>query len=137
MLISWSTTSAKLCGFRSLRAFLDFYGCDTQSKIKLNFLFQNNLKLLNFHRPDLPRPIKVNILIPIVFLVICLALVLIPSFYEPQNLGINILITLSGIPFYYLCVKWKNKPKQYEVASKSVEKFCQILFQSVFMDEQA
>lgn len=89
-----------------------------------------------FNRPDLPRPIKVNILIPIVFVIVCLTLVLVPSFYEPLNLGINVLITLSGIPFYYLCVKWQNKPKAYGVVSKSVEKCCQILFQSVFIDEE-
>lgn len=87
-------------------------------------------------RPDWPRPIKVNILIPILFLIICLALVLVPSYYEPINLGINILIVLSGIPFYYLCIKWKNKPKKYRDASKGVEKFCQILFHSVFIDEE-
>lgn len=65
-----------------------------------------------------------------------MTLVLVPSYYEPQNLGINIVITLSGVPFYYLCVRWKNKPKQYKLASKGVEKFCQILFQSVFIDDE-
>lgn len=71
------------------------------------------------------------------FLIICLSLVLIPSYYEPMNLGINVAITLSGVPFYFLCVKWKNKPKQYETVSKGVEKFCQILFQSVFIDDES
>lgn len=86
-------------------------------------------------KPDVPRPIKVNILIPWIFLIVCLALVLIPSYYEPMNLGINCLITLSGIPFYFLCVKWKNKPQYYRSISKSIEKFCQILFNAVFIDE--
>ncbi|KAG5677972.1 hypothetical protein PVAND_007684 [Polypedilum vanderplanki] len=88
-------------------------------------------------KPDAPRPIKVNIIIPWIFLIICLGLVLTPSFTEPMNLAINILITLSGVPFYFLCVKWKNKPAAYKKVSKSVEKFCQILFSSVFIDEES
>lgn len=92
--------------------------------------------MLSLYRPDLPRPIRVNIIIPIVFLIICMALVLVPSYYEPANLGINVAITLSGVPFYFLCVKWKNKPKKYQLASRGVERFCQILFQSIFIDEE-
>ncbi|CAG9811807.1 unnamed protein product [Chironomus riparius] len=87
-------------------------------------------------RPDAPRPIKVNILIPWLFLILCLVLVLTPSISEPMNLGINILITLSGIPFYFLCVYWKNKPKAYRKMSQGIEKFCQILFSSIFMDDE-
>lgn len=33
-------------------------------------------------------------------------------------------------------VKWQNKPKQYKAVSKSVERACQLLFQSVFIDEE-
>ncbi|XP_070507995.1 large neutral amino acids transporter small subunit 1 [Chironomus tepperi] len=88
-------------------------------------------------RPDAPRPIKVNIIIPWIFLILCLVLVLTPSIKEPMNLGINILITLSGIPFYFLCVQWKNKPMAYRKMSQGIEKFCQILFSSIFIDNES
>jgi solute carrier family 7 (L-type amino acid transporter), member 5 len=97
----------------------------------------DNFPIIFISRPDWPRPIKVNILIPIFFVIICVVLVLVPSYYEPKNLGINILITLSGIPIYFLCVKWKNKPKRYRETSKSIERFCQLLFHSIFIDESS
>ncbi|CAO1368837.1 unnamed protein product [Diamesa serratosioi] len=89
---------------------------------------------MRYTKPDWPRPIKVNLIIPISFIILCVTLVLIPSFEEPEYLLIGILITLSGVPVYYICVKWTNKPKQYQKILQGVEKFCQILFQSVFID---
>lgn len=89
---------------------------------------------MRYTKPDWPRPIKVNLIIPISFIILCVTLVLIPSFEEPEYLLIGILITLSGVPVYYICVKWTNKPKQYQNILQGLEKFCQILFQSVFID---
>jgi solute carrier family 7 (L-type amino acid transporter), member 5 len=87
-------------------------------------------------RPDLPRPIRVNILIPIVFLIVCLVLVIVPSIYEPINLVINVAIIVSGIPVYYVCVKWKNKPKTYNQISNKLERFCQLFFNTIFINEE-
>ncbi|VDN06153.1 unnamed protein product [Thelazia callipaeda] len=65
---------------------------------------------LRFTDPTLHRPIKYNILFPVVFLVICLALLLLPLFIEAMEIIIGMLIVLSGVPFYFLFVFWTNKP---------------------------
>ena len=88
-----------------------------------------------FFRPDLPRPIKVNLALPILFIVFCVTLVLLPSLKEPMQLIFGILITLSGVPVYLLCIKWKNKPALYGRISHGFERFCQIMFNTVFVDE--
>lgn len=85
-------------------------------------------------RPDLPRPIKVNLAIPIIFIVLCVILVMLPSIKEPMNLVYGILITLTGVPFYYLAIKWKNKPACLGNSSKGFERFCQLMFNTLFVD---
>lgn len=96
----------------------------------------SGLIYLRFTRPEIPRPIKVNILIPIVFTIICLGLVLVPSISEPENLAINIAITLSGIPFYLICVKWQNKPAGYQRLSKKIERASQLVFNAIFIETE-
>lgn len=95
-----------------------------------------NLSFLNDYRPDLPRPIRVNTAIPIIFIVLCVILVMLPSLEAPLNLFIGILIILAGVPVYYLGVRWKNKPASYNSVSRSVERFCQIMFATIFVDDE-
>ena len=59
----------------------------------------------------MPRPIRVTIIIPIAFFVICSFLVLMPFYVEPVVIGMGLLITVLGIPVYLLGVWWKNKPQ--------------------------
>ncbi|XP_054763930.2 cystine/glutamate transporter-like [Lytechinus pictus] len=60
--------------------------------------------------PELHRPFKVPLVVPIVF-VLCAFFVVGMSLYSsPVDCGIGLGIMLAGIPVYYLCVWWKNKP---------------------------
>lgn len=68
------------------------------------------LLYLRWKRPDLPRPIKVNIIVPIVFVIICLFLIVMPCVEAPFEVGMGVLITLSGVPAYYFGVRWTDKP---------------------------
>ena len=68
---------------------------------------------LRYTRPEMPRPIRVPTLLPLVFLVICLFLVLFPVYASPRETGLSLLITLSGIPLYFLTVSWHTKPRFY------------------------
>ena len=70
-----------------------------------------SLLWLRWKQPDMPRPIRVTILIPIAFFVICSFLVLMPFYVEPVVIGMGLLITVLGIPVYLVGVMWKNKPK--------------------------
>lgn len=63
-------------------------------------------------------------------------LVLLPSYKSPENLFVGILILLAGVPVYYLGVYRKNKPAFYQRLSLGIERFCQIMFSTVFVDQE-
>jgi len=42
---------------------------------------------------------------------VCAFLVVVPIYVAPYEVGMGVLITIIGIPFYYVGVVWKNKPK--------------------------
>lgn len=68
---------------------------------------------LRYTEPERPRPIRINIILPLLFFIICLFLVLLPFYVSPFETSIGIIITLTGIPVYLLTVSWKSKPKAY------------------------
>ena len=74
----------------------------------------SGLLYLRYKRPNMERPIKLNLAIPILFVVICTFLVFMPLYVRPIEVGMGLLITGSGIPVYLLCVKWKNKPEWFK-----------------------
>ncbi|XP_067624503.1 large neutral amino acids transporter small subunit 1 [Eurosta solidaginis] len=89
---------------------------------------------LRHTKPNMPRPIKVNLALPIVFIVCCLTLVLLPSFKNPMNLIVGICITVAGIPFYYLCIARKNKPAGYSRLSRGMVNFCRAMFNTEIIE---
>ncbi|XP_045472789.1 large neutral amino acids transporter small subunit 1 isoform X2 [Harmonia axyridis] len=66
---------------------------------------------LRHTQPDMPRPIRVNTIIPIVFLAACVFLIVFPISKQPMYTLIGSIITLSGVPVYYLFVKWDVLPE--------------------------
>lgn len=86
---------------------------------------------LRYKRPDLERPIKVNIFLPITFLVVCAFLVTFPFYVSPWETGMGIFITLTGIPVYFLTIFWQNKPKIYKKTIGKLTSLVQKLLLSV------
>lgn len=74
------------------------------------------LLYMRYKRPNIKRPIKVNIFLPATFAVVCTFLVVLPFYVSPVETGVGLAITLSGIPVYFLTIQWKNKPKPYRNA---------------------
>eukprot|EP00918_Siedleckia_nematoides_P034677 GHVU01075426.1.p1 GENE.GHVU01075426.1~~GHVU01075426.1.p1 ORF type:complete len:507 (+),score=17.56 GHVU01075426.1:80-1600(+) len=72
------------------------------------------LLYFRYKYPDLERPIKVNILSPILFTIVSLFLVIFPLFSSPWETGVGLVILLSGIPVYCIGVVWKNKPRYFK-----------------------
>lgn len=72
------------------------------------------LLYMRWTQPKLVRPIKVNLLVPIVYVIICLFLIVMPCVEAPYEVGMGALITLSGVPAYYFGVYWKNKPQSFQ-----------------------
>ncbi|XP_056373528.1 cystine/glutamate transporter-like isoform X2 [Hyla sarda] len=62
--------------------------------------------------PDLPRPFKVPLVIPIIFSTMCLFIVGMSLYSDPVNTGIGCLITLSGLPVYYLTIHNQQMPRR-------------------------
>lgn len=86
---------------------------------------------LRFRKPDLERPIKVPLFLPLTFLAVCVFLVTFPFYVSPWETGMGIAITLSGIPVYAVTIYWENKPKFYRTAISKFTALVQKLLLSV------
>ncbi|XP_075925675.1 cystine/glutamate transporter-like isoform X5 [Petromyzon marinus] len=60
-------------------------------------------------RPDLPRPFKVPLAVPVLFSCCCLGIVACSVYSSPANLGMGALITLSGVPVYAACLTARGR----------------------------
>lgn len=90
------------------------------------------LLYLRKKRPNLHRPIKVNMLVPISYLIFWAVLLCFSLYSEPVVCGLGMVIMLTGVPVYFLGVHWKNKPKWiYNVVEKVTymgQKVCYVVF---------
>lgn len=69
---------------------------------------------MRWTQPKLVRPIRVNVLVPITYVIICLFLIVLPCVEAPYEVGMGTIITLSGVPAYYFGVYWKDKPQPFK-----------------------
>lgn len=90
------------------------------------------LLLLRWREPELPRPIKVNLLYPILYLIFWGALLLFSAWSEPLVCGIGLAIMATGAPVYLLCVRGGHRPPAIQRAMASATKFGQRLLLVVY-----
>ncbi|XP_020949952.1 asc-type amino acid transporter 1 isoform X2 [Sus scrofa] len=69
------------------------------------------LLVLRWRRPALHRPIKVNLLVPVTYLVFWAFLLVFSFISEPMVCGVGMVIVLTGVPIFFLGVFWRSKPK--------------------------
>ncbi|CAI4228367.1 unnamed protein product [Auanema sp. JU1783] len=81
--------------------------------------------------PNAPRPIKVPLIFPAIFLLGCIALVVIPMIAAPKDTAVGILIMLSAIPVYLIFIAWKTKPAFIDKFTTSFTIFIQKMFMVV------
>ncbi|KER25003.1 hypothetical protein T265_07455 [Opisthorchis viverrini] len=85
-------------------------------------------------RPDLARPIRLPAVIPISFICVCCFLLIVPLIAKPNEVGIGLVIVLSGIPVYLIGVVWRSKPQFFLTFYESVMINCQKLMHVVSAD---
>ncbi|XP_075870246.1 cystine/glutamate transporter [Nelusetta ayraudi] len=86
---------------------------------------------LRFTKPDLPRPFRVPLFIPVVFCITCFFMVFMSLYSDPVNTGIGFAISLTGIPAYYIFIYFEQKPKWLQTAVDSLNRTLQILLMVV------
>uniref|UniRef100_A0A1A9W9J5 Amino acid permease/ SLC12A domain-containing protein n=1 Tax=Glossina brevipalpis TaxID=37001 RepID=A0A1A9W9J5_9MUSC len=111
----------------------DVYVLITYSSIVESFFIMLSVSAIlyfRYKRPNMERPIKVSLWIPIIFIIICAFLIIVPIYVAPYEVGMGVLITVVGIPFYYVGVVWKKKPQCLLKFTASVTILCQKLLMS-------
>ncbi|XP_070553167.1 cystine/glutamate transporter-like [Ptychodera flava] len=82
------------------------------------------LVYLRWKRPDLDRPFKVPLVVPILFSLAVFYLSITAIIAAPVDTGIGVAIILTGIPVY-LFGQWKNKPSYFYRVTDGVGNFVQ------------
>ncbi|XP_050304572.1 large neutral amino acids transporter small subunit 1 [Anthonomus grandis grandis] len=92
---------------------------------------------LRWKRPDLDRPIRVNLFWPIAYILCTLFVTVVPMVATPYETGMGILMILSSVPVYYLCIAWTSKPMFLRTAQRSATVFLQKLLVVVGKSKKA
>ncbi|KAG3260901.1 solute carrier family 7 member 8, transcript variant X3 [Ictidomys tridecemlineatus] len=88
--------------------------------------------VLRWKKPDIPRPIKINLLFPIIYLLFWAFLLVFSLWSEPVVCGIGLAIMLTGVPVYFLGVYWQHKPQCFndfiELLTLVSQKMCVVVY---------
>lgn len=90
--------------------------------------------MLRYKMPELDRPLRVPILIPVIYLLFSLILLILPIWSSPFETLIGVLICLTAIPVYHVTANWKEKPRLYQCALDKLNDVVQKLTLSVAPD---
>ncbi|KAJ8973731.1 hypothetical protein NQ317_012870 [Molorchus minor] len=93
------------------------------------------LLYLRWKNPKMVRPIRVHVIVPLCFVIICLFLLVLPMLESPLLVLGALAITLTGVPFYYFGVVWKNKPEFFQNIMRKTTNFSQKFFVAAHEDK--
>ncbi|XP_047347061.1 large neutral amino acids transporter small subunit 1 isoform X1 [Vespa velutina] len=105
-------------------ALINYVGFATWLSIGVSVLC---LPWLRWAQPNLPRPIKVNLAFPIVYIIATLFVTVVPMYITPLETGYGCLMISSSVPVYFAFIAWKNKPKFFVKGVGAVTKTLQKL----------
>jgi len=94
------------------------------------------LLVCRWKHPEWERPIKVPIVFPIIYIIASALIIGVPMFAEPLVTGVGLLIILSGIPVYLVCVAWTSKPEFVGRINEAATLLVQRLMVVVYPEKQ-
>jgi len=65
---------------------------------------------LRWKHPEWDRPIKVNLIFPIIYILATIFITVVPMISTPVETAIGLGIIATGIPVYFIFIAWKDKP---------------------------
>lgn len=74
------------------------------------------LPWLRWKQPNLPRPIRVPLVFPALYLLATVFVTIVPMIASPIETGYGVLMILTSIPVYVVFIQWKTKPKSFQYA---------------------
>lgn len=74
------------------------------------------------------RPIKVSLILPVIFLCICAFLVTFPCYVSPWEVSVGLGFVLCGIPVYLVTIAWESKPIWLKKMFNAFNSSCAKLF---------
>lgn len=81
--------------------------------------------------PELPRPLRVPLAVPVVYLLFTLVLIAMPIYTDSFKALIGLVIVALGLPVYFVTVRWRRKPKRYQLCIDRMNVLIQKLTKSV------
>lgn len=69
------------------------------------------LPYLRWKQPSLPRPIRVNLIWPIIYILASIFITIVPMIADLKGTLTGAGIILTGVPVYIVFIAWKNKPR--------------------------
>ncbi|GJQ85027.1 hypothetical protein Trydic_g3688 [Trypoxylus dichotomus] len=105
-------------------ALINYVGFATWLSIGVSVLC---LPWLRWKQPNLERPIRVNLIWPVLYLAATIFVTAVPMVASPVETGIGILMILTSIPVYVIFIMWQNKPLWFAKGSASITAMLQRL----------
>ncbi|XP_071477565.1 cystine/glutamate transporter-like [Diadema antillarum] len=93
----------------------------------MNFLAVAIIPYYRWKHPDLPRPFKVPLFIPVIYMLGVLFVLGMALYASPRDCGLGLVAAASGVPVYLVGVYWKNKPPAVQNAIDQTSLFLQKL----------
>uniref|UniRef100_A0A1I8IQT5 G_PROTEIN_RECEP_F1_2 domain-containing protein n=1 Tax=Macrostomum lignano TaxID=282301 RepID=A0A1I8IQT5_9PLAT len=100
-------------------------------------LTMSSLLYLRYSRPNLHRPIKIPLPIPVFVLLWCFGLVAMTIYQAPDQSLKCLGFIAVGIPVYFLCVAWERKPASFQRRYHGLTLALQKVFMVVTGETQA
>uniref|UniRef100_A0A8D8R9M1 Y+L amino acid transporter 2 n=1 Tax=Cacopsylla melanoneura TaxID=428564 RepID=A0A8D8R9M1_9HEMI len=108
----------------NISALINYVGFATWLSIGVGVLC---LPVLRYTQPDLPRPIKVHLIFPVLYLLATVFVTMVPMMASPVETGIGCLMIASSVPVYLVFIAWKNKPTYVKKTLGCITRFFQAL----------